>query len=114
MFLIQHVGTPPPVHLQFSVSVLLVHFFTLYYCLFALQVRHVAVSNENAYGVTKFCHHADWDNLPRIVSVQAQYNLVSQIKVERCETWTMRFWFLLFHARTSFSFSSVVPSLGLG
>lgn len=49
------------------------------------QVRHVAVANENAFGVTKFCEHAIWDDLPKITSVQTQYNLLTQSRVERGE-----------------------------
>jgi len=40
------------------------------------KVRHVAVSNETAWGVMEFLKHADQAGLPRIVSIQNPYNLL--------------------------------------
>lgn len=54
------------------------------------QVRHVAVSNETPYGVTKFIEHHVWDDLPKIVSVQSPYNLLTQTRVELGEESTPR------------------------
>lgn len=48
-------------------------------------MKHVAVSNENAYGVTRYCDYAIWDGLPKITSVQVPYNLMTQRSVDRGE-----------------------------
>ena len=42
------------------------------------KVRHAGVSNETAWGLTRFAATAEYAGLPRIVSVQNQYNLLDR------------------------------------
>ena len=42
------------------------------------KVRHIGISNESAWGVTKFCDIAAQQGLPRIVSVQNAYHLANR------------------------------------
>lgn len=43
------------------------------------KIRHIGLSNETAWGIMKFLHHADGAaQLPRIVSVQNAYNLLNR------------------------------------
>lgn len=42
------------------------------------KIRHIGLSNETAWGTMKFLHEAEKHNLPRIVSIQNIYNLLSQ------------------------------------
>ncbi len=42
------------------------------------KVRHIGLSNETAWGTMKFLHYAETLGLPRIVSIQNVYNLLSQ------------------------------------
>lgn len=46
------------------------------------KVRHVACANETPFGVTKFCEHAIWDDMPKIACVQQEYNILTQNRVE--------------------------------
>jgi aryl-alcohol dehydrogenase-like predicted oxidoreductase len=40
------------------------------------KIRHFGLSNETAWGVTKWLQLADQNNLPRIVSIQNEYSLL--------------------------------------
>lgn len=42
------------------------------------KVRHIGLSNETSWGTMKFLHHSEMLGLPRIVSIQNVYNLLSQ------------------------------------
>ena len=42
------------------------------------KIRHIGVSNETPWGVCEFVHLAEQHGLPRIVSVQNVYNLMSR------------------------------------
>lgn len=46
------------------------------------KVRHIGVSNETPYGIMKFTHLAEQMGLPRIVSVQNSYSLVTRSDTE--------------------------------
>ncbi|CAN0272664.1 unnamed protein product, partial [Discosporangium mesarthrocarpum] len=46
------------------------------------QVRHVGVSNETPYGISRFTEHAEWDDLPKIACNQVPYNLLTRLRVE--------------------------------
>jgi len=46
------------------------------------QVRHVATAGDTAFGVTRYCEHAIWDDLPKIAFCTQEYNLFTQNKVE--------------------------------
>ena len=41
------------------------------------QVRHIGVSNETSWGVTRFCQLAEQLGLPKIVSIQNSYSLLA-------------------------------------
>ena len=43
-----------------------------------MQVRHIGVSNETSWGVTKFCQLAEQLGLPKIVSIQNSYSLLAR------------------------------------
>lgn len=43
------------------------------------KVRHIGISNETPWGTMKFLHAAEQLGLPRIVSIQNVYNLVSRV-----------------------------------
>ena len=47
-----------------------------------LQVRHIGVSNETSYGVTRLCQLAEQHGLPRIVSIQNSYSLLVRTAYE--------------------------------
>lgn len=47
-----------------------------------MQVRHVATAGDTAFGVTRYCEHAIWDDLPKIAFCTQEYNLFTQNKVE--------------------------------
>ena len=42
------------------------------------KVRHIGISNETAWGTMKFLQASEQHNLPRIVSIQNAYNLLSR------------------------------------
>lgn len=42
------------------------------------QVRHIGVSNETSWGVTRFCQLAEQLGLPKIVSIQNSYSLLAR------------------------------------
>ncbi len=42
------------------------------------KIRHVGLSNETPWGVSKFLHAAETKDLPRVASIQNVYNLVSR------------------------------------
>ncbi|MDA1283630.1 MAG: aldo/keto reductase [Proteobacteria bacterium] len=42
------------------------------------KIRHIGLSNETPYGLTKFLNISETQNLPRIVSVQNPYSLVNR------------------------------------
>ena len=42
------------------------------------KVRHIGLSNETAWGVSRFLHHAESGQGPRVASIQNVYNLVSR------------------------------------
>lgn len=42
------------------------------------KIRHVGLSNETAWGVSRFIHAADTGQGPRIASIQNVYNLISR------------------------------------
>lgn len=42
------------------------------------KVRHIGLSNETAWGLSRFLHLAETRNQPRVVSVQNAYNLVNR------------------------------------
>jgi aryl-alcohol dehydrogenase-like predicted oxidoreductase len=43
------------------------------------KVRHIGLSNETAWGTTKFCDIAEARNLPRVVSIQNEYSLLQRL-----------------------------------
>ena len=43
------------------------------------KVKHIGLSNETAWGLTKFLEISKSKNLPRVMSVQNPYNLVNRI-----------------------------------
>ena len=47
-----------------------------------MQVRHVGVSNETSYGVMRFIQAAEQSGLPRIVSIQNVYSLLSRVQFD--------------------------------
>ena len=42
------------------------------------KIRHIGLSNETPYGLTKFLNISETQNLPRVVSVQNPYSLVNR------------------------------------
>jgi aryl-alcohol dehydrogenase-like predicted oxidoreductase len=42
------------------------------------KIRHIGLSNETSWGTMKFLHESEKAGLPRIVSIQNVYNLLSQ------------------------------------
>ena len=42
------------------------------------KIRYIGISNETAWGLFKFLEFSKLDNLPRIVSIQNPYNLLSR------------------------------------
>jgi aryl-alcohol dehydrogenase-like predicted oxidoreductase len=42
------------------------------------KVRHIGLSNETAWGLSRFLHLSDVGGLPRVVSVQNAYNLLNR------------------------------------
>ncbi|XP_074319513.1 uncharacterized protein LOC141656502 [Silene latifolia] len=46
------------------------------------KVRYIGVSNETSYGVMEFVHAAKVAGLPKIVSIQNCYNLITRCKFE--------------------------------
>jgi aryl-alcohol dehydrogenase-like predicted oxidoreductase len=42
------------------------------------KIRHVGVSNETAWGVSRFLHAAETGRGPRVVSIQNAYNLINR------------------------------------
>lgn len=42
------------------------------------KVRHIGLSNETAWGLSRFLHLSETQNLPRVVSVQNAYNLLNR------------------------------------
>lgn len=42
------------------------------------KVRHIGLSNETAWGLSRFLHLAETRDLPRVVSVQNAYNLINR------------------------------------
>lgn len=46
------------------------------------KVRYIGVSNETSYGVMEFVHTAKVAGLPKIVSIQNAYNLLTRCKFE--------------------------------
>ena len=42
------------------------------------KVRHIGLSNETPWGITRFLHHAETAGLARVVSVQNPYNLLNR------------------------------------
>ena len=45
-------------------------------------MRYVGVSNETSYGVMRFIQAAEQSGLPRIVSIQNVYNLLSRLQFD--------------------------------
>ncbi len=43
------------------------------------KVRHVGLSNESCWGVSQFLEIAEAQNLPRVVSIQNEYNLLCRL-----------------------------------
>lgn len=43
------------------------------------KIRHIGVSNENPYGVMKFLHESEKNNLPRIATIQNPYSLLNRL-----------------------------------
>jgi aryl-alcohol dehydrogenase-like predicted oxidoreductase len=43
------------------------------------KIKHIGVSNENPYGLTKFINESEKHNLPRIVSIQNPYSLLNRL-----------------------------------
>jgi len=41
-------------------------------------VRHIGISNETAWGLSRYLHVSEVKNLPRVVSVQNAYNLLNR------------------------------------
>lgn len=46
------------------------------------KVRHIGVSNETSYGVMRFIQAAEQSGLPRIVSIQNVYSLLSRLQFD--------------------------------
>ncbi|KAL4567490.1 hypothetical protein LXL04_023075 [Taraxacum kok-saghyz] len=46
------------------------------------KVRYIGVSNETSYGVMEFIHVAKTEGLPKIVSIQNSYSLLTRCKFE--------------------------------
>ncbi|XP_072981338.1 uncharacterized protein [Typha angustifolia] len=46
------------------------------------KVRYIGVSNETSYGVMEFVHAAKIEGLPKIISIQNSYNLISRCRFE--------------------------------
>ncbi len=42
------------------------------------KVRHIGISNETPWGITRYLHLSDTNELPRIVSIQNPYNLLNR------------------------------------
>lgn len=42
----------------------------------------MATAGDTAFGVTRYCEHAIWDDLPKIAFCTQEYNLFTQNKVE--------------------------------
>ena len=42
------------------------------------KIRHIGVSNESAWGVSKFINHAERTGAPRIISIQNAYHLANR------------------------------------
>ena len=42
------------------------------------RIRHIGLSNENAYGLMRFIAESDTHDLPRVQSIQNAYNLVNR------------------------------------
>ena len=42
------------------------------------KIRHFGVSNETPWGLSKFIHHADTLDVPRVASIQNAYSLVNR------------------------------------
>ncbi len=40
------------------------------------KIRHIGLSNETAWGMTKWLHLAEKNNLPRMASIQNEYSLL--------------------------------------
>lgn len=49
----------------------------------------MATAGDTAFGVTRYCEHAIWDDLPKIAFCTQEYNLFTQNKVEFGEYFTM-------------------------
>ena len=47
-----------------------------------VKVRYIGVSNETSYGVLEFVHAAKVGGLPKIVSIQNSYNLLTRCRFE--------------------------------
>lgn len=43
------------------------------------KIRHIGLSNESTWGTAKFLSIAEKENLPRVVSVQNEYNLLCRL-----------------------------------
>lgn len=43
------------------------------------KIKHIGVSNENAYGVMKFISESEKHNLPRIVTIQNPFSLLNRL-----------------------------------
>ena len=43
------------------------------------KILHVGLSNESAWGTAQFLRIAEQDNLPRVVSIQNEYNLMNRL-----------------------------------
>jgi len=43
------------------------------------RIRHVGLSNESCWGTSQFLKIAESENLPRVVSIQNEYNLMSRL-----------------------------------
>lgn len=42
------------------------------------KIKHIGLSNENAWGIMRFLEESKYNNLPRIVSVQNPYSLLNR------------------------------------
>ena len=43
------------------------------------KIKHIGVSNENPFGVMRFLHESDKQNLPKIVTIQNPYSLLNRL-----------------------------------
>lgn len=43
------------------------------------RIRHIGLSNESAWGTAQYLRIAERENLPRVVSVQNEYNLMNRL-----------------------------------